>query len=470
MKAHSLRVQSLVRRAVLLVLLAELFCAAAFACAALLHEWRTRFHAFDTILQGRSDSLLGAIQDAEDPEDNVAIDPAELKLPQADVYAVYNRGGRLLGSSKQAPAGLMKRAADGFRDRRMEGHSYRVFQREALRIIDRAEHGGVGLRRPVTIVYAAPIDHIRHEIFEAASFYAAVGLVLLCCTAGMLIWLLGKLLQPIQELAAEASGVNTASLHFQAPAAALRVRELRPLAEALSAAIARLRQSFEMEQQFIGDAAHELKTAVAVVRSSIQVLSMRKRTEDEYRDGLARVLTDNGRVEELLSRMLTLAHLEQRPQGAGAREDLGQAVERTLARVGSYAEAREVVLQPHLVAGLRAPLSPEHAETLVSNLVMNAVQHSPRGSVVAIAVEPDAGRSGGVMLAVRDQGMGISAEALPHVFDRFFREDNSRSRETGGAGLGLAICKSIVEAVGGAIVVESRHGDGTTVRVTFSKA
>lgn len=461
--------QSLVRRAVLLVLLAEFLCAVALSCAALLHESRTRLRAFDATLQGRSDSLLGAIQDAEDPGDNVEIDPTELRLPGTDIYAVYNQGGRLVGVSPSAAELLTTRGADGFRSQRVGRHQYRVYQREALRIIDRAESRGVGYKRPVTILYAAATDFLWHEVHEAAGFYAVVSAALLLLTAAVLILVLRKLLRPLEGLAIEATAVTADQLHFTPPAAAMRVRELRPLAVALSGAIARLRLSFEMEQQFMGDAAHELKTAVAVVRSSVQVLSMRPRSESEYRRGLDRILTDNGRVESLLTRMLTLARLEESAEPAAGGDDLGRAVERTLQRVESYAEAHDVQLQREVTRGLRVPLSAERAETLVSNLVMNAVQHSSRGAVVTVAVERDGTGHGG-MLAVRDHGSGISAEALPHVFDRFFREDTSRSRETGGAGLGLAICKSIVDAAGGTIKMESEPGVGTTVRVIFSRA
>ena len=173
-----MKMSSLTRRAVLAVLLAELLCAVAFSLTALWHERATHLRTFDVMLQGRSDSLLGAIQDAEDPEANVTIDPAELNVPPHDVYAVYNQGGRLLGTSSHAPDKLITRSDDGFRTVHSGRHSYRVLQREALRVIDRAENGGVGLRRPVTILYAAPMDFIWHEIFEAASFYVTLSIAL----------------------------------------------------------------------------------------------------------------------------------------------------------------------------------------------------------------------------------------------------------------------------------------------------
>jgi signal transduction histidine kinase len=104
------------------------------------------------------------------------------------------------------------------------------------------------------------------------------------------------------------------------------------------------------------------------------------------------------------------------------------------------------------------------AQVLVSNLVMNAVEHSPQGSEVRVTVRPEpADRR--AALEVQDFGSGIAAENLPLVFERFFREDPSRSRETGGVGLGLAICRSIVESAGGAIELQSIKGEGTTVKV-----
>ena len=126
-----------------MVVAAQMACAALLCGAALLHERHTRLRALDVRLQGRSDSLLGAVQDAEDTEDNVAIDPAELKLPSDDVYAVYNQGARLLGSSHGAPAELIQRRGDGLRDARVKGTHYRVLEREAMRIIDRPENDGV---------------------------------------------------------------------------------------------------------------------------------------------------------------------------------------------------------------------------------------------------------------------------------------------------------------------------------------
>ena len=464
-----MKTTSITRRALATVLIAELLCAIAFSCAALLHERHIRFRAFDVMLQGRSDSLLGAIQDAEDPQDNVAIDPTELSLPAGDVFAVYNQGGRLLGASPNAPALLIERGRDGLTDRAAAGREYRVLQREGLRIIDREESGGAGLRRPVTIVYGARTNHIWHEIFEAAGYSAIVSVTLLCATAALLFVQLRKILQPLGALAIAAEGVSTSSMHFEPPTEALQLRELQPLALALSTTMTRLREAFELQHRFVGDAAHELKTAVAVVRSTVQLLTLKPRSQAEYQEGLLRTLNDNSRVEELVSRMLMLAHLEERAADRVETVDLAKISQSVLTALQSFSEIHGVLLESTLHSDVIVRLAGDRGRVLVSNLVVNAVQHSRRGSTVHVGVQRAATSLGAAaVLTVQETGTGISEDALGHVFERFYREDISRSRATGGAGLGLAICHAIVEAADGTIDLQSKRGEGTRVTVSFS--
>lgn len=462
------KTRSLTRQTISIVLAAQILCTVLLSGAALLHEWHTRFRAFDVRIQGRSDSLLGAIQDAEDPDDNVTIDPAELKIPDEDVYAVYNQGGRLLGTSAKAPAELVSREKDGFRNVRTDGTSYRVLQREALRVIDRAEYGGIGLRRPVTIVYASPEEHVWRDVLEAVRFYLITIALAAALSVGFVTLLLRRALRPLSDLAEEAAHISAPALDFKAPASVLQVRELRPLADVLTDTVTRLRESFAKEHRFVGDAAHELKTAIAVIRSSVQVLMLKQRSGDEYRAGLERILEDNQRVEAIVSQMLQLARLEEVKKTDVAAHDLGEAVRSVVAQLQPIADEYGLEVQAESSPKLLVRIVPEAAQILISNLLLNAIQHSKSASLVSLQAGPTA--SGGVSLEVVDTGNGIGPEALPHIFERFYREDTSRSRETGGTGLGLAICKSIVDAAGGTIEVESKVGIGTRVKVTFIPA
>jgi signal transduction histidine kinase len=229
----------------------------------------------------------------------------------------------------------------------------------------------------------------------------------------------------------------------------------------------RLRGAVEKQHQFVSDGAHELKTAVAVLRSTVQVLMMKSRSVEEYQQGLERLLEDSGRIERLVAQMLLLARLEERPAIAPEPIALSGAILAVLHSLASFAAERHVKLSFALDENVYVRLPIEGAEFITTNLVMNALQHSPPDSQVKVSLTCAENRA---ILRIQDEGCGISPEALPHVFERFYREDRSRSRSTGGTGLGLAICQSIVGSAGGSIAIESREGLGTTISVSFSLA
>lgn len=463
-----MKTSSIVRRATAMVLAVEFVCGIVLCTTAILHEQHARFHELDEMLRGSTDSLVGAVQDAEDPEDHVTVNPEEFKPRRGDIYVAYSPDHHLIGASSDAAEELQPRPDDGFSALRLSGHNYRVYQRQALRIIDRYETGGAGLRRPFTVVYAMPMDHIWHEILSAARFYVLFSAALLCMTAVLIILLLRRLMRPLGELAASAAAIDERSLHFAPPASSIQLRELRPVTDAISQSIARLRSAFELQRRFISDAAHELKTAVAVVRSSVQVLTMRPRSAEQYQAGLELVLTDNARVEELLARMLTLARFEE--TAAVGSCPLDAQVEFVLCALQSHASRRGLALRSSCEPASAVSLSADAAQTLISNLIMNAIQHSPQGSEITVRVRRMQPGSNQIVLEVQDFGCGIAPESLPHVFERFFRADPSRSRETGGAGLGLAICKSIVDSAGGEIRIQSAPGTGTLVTALLPAA
>lgn len=459
---------SLVRRATVSVFAIELMCAMGFAVVSLYHERSMQRKALDLSIQGRSDSLIGAIQDAEDPQDSVKIDPEEFTPRPGDEFAVYNPNGTLVGASAGDRSELRIENREGFRDIRTKTRSFRVLERNALRIIDREETDGAGIRRPVKLIYAVPTDQLWHEVMEATQFYLLLSLTSVVATALLLIWLARKLLHPLEELTGAAGSIEPSKLRFNPPTSALRTKELVPLTEILSQVVARLRAAAETERRFMSDAAHELKTAVAVVRSSIQVLAMKNRSAEEYRTGLDRVLDDNRRVEDLASRMLVLGRVAERNSESTEDVDAGEEIRSALESIASYAEWKGVVIDAALDPDLRIRIAPDELKTVVSNLVMNALQHSAHGERVRVTAQrsPD----GQAFVKVEDFGTGISATSLPHVFERFYREDPSRSRQTGGAGLGLSICKAIVDSAGGEVTIQSETGRGTTVTVSFGVA
>jgi signal transduction histidine kinase len=230
-------------------------------------------------------------------------------------------------------------------------------------------------------------------------------------------------------------------------------------------ALIRLEQSFSQQRRFTGDAAHELKTAVAVVKSSLQLLSMKPRGVEQYRAGLEKCQADCARMEEIVGKMLTLARFENLDSYTTvtiAGTDLSESIRQVEQQFRSMAEVRGVSIHLDLQQPLSVAVQTDEVALLISNLLLNALQHSSRGTDIKITSQasPDC-----VEFTIRDQGEGIDPDALPHVFERFYRGDPSRNRNTGGTGLGLSICKAIVDSAGGEIKLESLPGIGTTATV-----
>ena len=461
-----MRMHSLTRRLIVAVLLAELLCVVCFSVIAILHEVHGRRRAFDIMLSGRADSLLGAVQDADDPEANVTVDRSELALPAQDIYEVLSPKSRLLGASPNAEPQALRTIAsattDGYFNVEIDGVHYRALRKQGVRVIDRLENGG--RRRPVSLIYASPTEHLRHELMEAVRFYVLSSLVLLAATGLLLALLLRLGLTPLRELAHSASRVSASSWEFVPTENAMRTRELVPIISSIRHLLAGLREAFERQRRFTGDAAHELKTSLAVLKSSVQLLALGHRKTEEYEKGLVDLAVDVQRMEDLTERMLALARVEEEPWKAAEVLDLGEVLRPLMQRLRAFAELKEITIRLVEQGPCLVSMHPSDAEILTSNLLMNAVQHSTPETEVTLSVTS---RNGVAEIRVSDRGDGIPDSALPHLFERFYRADASRSRESGGTGLGLAICKAIVDRSHGSIGVESASGQGTQIVVTL---
>jgi signal transduction histidine kinase len=511
---------SIAFRLIVAVLAVELVSAILVVVLSFGYERHIHFRAFDVMLHGRADSILGAVQDADDPGDNVMLDQADLHVPPDDVYQVQDANGRLLGRSANWDGpGDWEGGENRPDDKHDKGHAnsdhpgpghpwddlaritvngrhYRVLRMQGTRTVDPGEHGGK--LRQVTVIYGAPTARVWESINGAVEFYAMGSLFLLLVTGPLIAWLLHHGLLPLRQLAALASEISVDSWQFSPPASARTTPELAPLTNALESALQRLERSFLQQRTFVSDAAHELKTAVAVFKSSLQLLNMKPRTVKEYQAGLERCLADSLRLEALVADMLTLARAESAAPTGDAQPctDFAECIRKTVAQLETVAALRNVqvrVSSCSLCQGTTSvvpqtplddrgasapegshseiviPLAPEDCTLLLSNLLLNALQHSPPASTVEISIALDAAQNPpSAVLTIQDHGDGIPAEALPHVFDRFYRGDPSRTRNTGGTGLGLAIAKAIVQKAGGSIAIASQPDpaqpdQGTTV-------
>jgi heavy metal sensor kinase len=345
------------------------------------------------------------------------------------------------------------------------GVPYHAVRMTHVPILDRPDNASVQ-PQTLTIVYASPTVRIRQQVKAALAAIASASLLLLGATTWLASWKIRRGLLPLQILARQASLVSTQSWKLQPPKEAEDIEELRPLTESMTQMLARLEYSFKQQREFVGNAAHELKTPVAVLKSTLQSLLQRPRSSEEYRAGLQASLQDLDRLEQLLQWMLRLARAEQWAQNGQQREleiiDINSTCEEAVERIRSLAQSRNTNLHLATNGPVLFRADPEDLQLVWTNLLENAVRYSPEGSSVEVAVARQGEKA---QITFQDHGAGISSSDLPRIFDRFYRGDRSRTRATGGFGLGLAIVKALVEAYGGSIAAESTPGKGTRMTV-----
>jgi heavy metal sensor kinase len=240
--------------------------------------------------------------------------------------------------------------------------------------------------------------------------------------------------------------------------------ELVGLGQVLNEMFGRLEASFERQTRFTADASHELRTPLALLHSQVELALKRPRSGDEYREALQTCLQASDRMRSLIDGLLTLARADAgRLALAADPVDFAGVVDETCASYQSEAERHHIALSATLPSG---PVMVRGDATVLArvlaNLLSNALRHTPAGGSIEVGLSAD---DHFAELSVADTGCGIPAADQPRVFERFFRVDRARSRALGGNGLGLAICKSVVEAHGGTIGFSSRAERGTTFTV-----
>jgi len=276
-------------------------------------------------------------------------------------------------------------------------------------------------------------------------------------------WLSGRSLAPVSRITrtAEEIGIENLSRRLDVP----RPRdELRRLTETLNAMLGRIETSFRRVTQFTADASHDLRTPVAVIRTTAEIALRKSRSDEEYREALSRILDTSIETSGLLENLLMLARAD-----AGAAElemhplDLGNHVKKAREQGAILAATKSLnfTLQvPDAAVMVRADAIA--IDRLLLILVDNAVKYTPFGGCCEIALTTSETEA---HISVKDTGVGIEAAELESIFERFHRADKVRSRETAGAGLGLAIARWIASVHGGSITAESTAGAGSVFHV-----
>jgi heavy metal sensor kinase len=290
--------------------------------------------------------------------------------------------------------------------------------------------------------------------------------VTLALASGGGLFLASRALRPVDQITRAARVISAHDLS-QRLNLDLPDDELGHLARTFDAMIARLDEAFRRQRRFTADASHELRTPLTIIKGDLSLALARPRDADYYYQVLAEVDEEVDQMSRLVERLLALARADAEGLTLHRQAvDLSALLADLIEQTRPLAEAKGLTLTAQIAPDLTASLDPDAVTQVVLNLLENAIKYTPSGRVRLSAhlTRPD---SSEVLIAISDSGPGIPAEHLPHIFDRFYRVDRARSRELGGAGLGLAIAKQFVEVHGGTIRVESTPGKGSEFRFTL---
>jgi signal transduction histidine kinase len=296
--------------------------------------------------------------------------------------------------------------------------------------------------------------------------FGALGLVFLAAL-GIGYVVAGRVLRPVGKITAAARRIQASNLSeriaLQGPQ-----DELKTLADTFDAMLERLDTSFTAQRQFVADASHELRNPLAVIQTNADVALQEEGVPEVVRSRLDAVLRATDRMRRLVDDLLALARLEL-ATGQRSEVDLSALVGEVGDELDPLARSHGLALVLSHEPGLHVVADRDAVKRALANLLDNAFRHSPRSGAVRVGAER---RNGWAVLSVADDGPGLSPVEQELVFERFWRSDSSRSRESGGSGLGLAIVRRIAESHGGEVSVTSSPGSGSTfeIRLPFNSA
>jgi heavy metal sensor kinase len=277
--------------------------------------------------------------------------------------------------------------------------------------------------------------------------------------------LVGRALGPVDEIVRSAETITARNLSGRLPVPQTG-DEVERLSIALNRMIVRLDNSFQQASRFSGDASHELRTPLTIMRGEIEALLRDEGFTSVQRNQLANVLEETDRLTQIVQGLLAMSRLEG-GESQLHKEDLdwGALVTTTAEQIEPLALDQGIVFEREISGNVIIEGDKMRLQQVVVNLLDNAIKFTPPAGRIRIVVKREGTAA---VLEINDTGHGITAEALPHVFERFYRSPQTTTSAVEGTGLGLAMVKTIVEAHGGTVAAESREGKGTCMRVEFA--
>lgn len=406
--------------------------------------WRAGLVDVDETLRARASVIAAALRPADRDTFDLSVAPA----PDAELYhAIWNTTGGLIDQSDDTlsiphPAAVGSRTRQGRRE-----------------LIVDAPSGAV-------ILVGRDLAPLRRELWKLAAVLFGAGASVLALSLGGGWLFAGRALAPINRINQTARRMTDGDLSARIPIERVET-ELGQVARALNSAFDRLQASLDRQRRLTADVSHELRTPISTISTEVQWSLNRERAPDAYRESLAVCQRAALRMQSIVERLLTMARTEM-PAAHERAEPirLDELVERAATDLAPLAQHRDVAIVVD-TASATVTGDPDRLLEAVTNVLANAIAYNVPQGQVAMTTREENGR---VRLSIADTGVGISAEDLPLIFDPFFRADYARTRDAGGAGLGLALARSIVERHAGSINCTSVPGQGTTITIDLPAA
>jgi heavy metal sensor kinase len=321
---------------------------------------------------------------------------------------------------------------------------------------------------PYTIRVGSSLRVINEDVAKLTRLVVEAGIVIVFVAPLGGYWLAGRATRPLGRIITTAARLRPSHMDERLPIRGT-YDELDKLSLTINRFLDLIADYLERNREFVANAAHELRSPLAAIQSSVDVTLNSQRSVAEYQDLLGEISDQCGQLGTLVNQLLLLAETDAgRFQIEKQPVALNRLVERSIEMFRGAAEEEGILLSAECSRDARVNGDADRLRQVIQNLIDNSLKFTPNGGEVRVQVAPDMARRH-VTLRVSDSGVGIDPVDLPHVFERFYRGDKSRRREKSmhGNGLGLSICKSIVEAHGGRIIVESTPGKGTIFCVTL---
>lgn len=433
-------------------LVALVLVASAFALVAVQRQLLTR--GVDEALMQRADNVQSAV--AREPSGSVL--PGEGDREDSFLQLLDPNGTVVASSANVAAlpavtAPLAARATPVFRTVSrlpLSAHAYRVYVRPVS--------SGPGER---TLLLGKNVDDVNDSVTVLETSLSVAIPIVVVVLAALVWWLTGRVLRSVEAIRSEVAGISGAELHRRVPVQS-RDDEISRLARTMNAMLERVQQATDRQRQFVADASHELRSPLTRIRSELEI-GLAHPEAAPPQETLQEALTDTKQLQQLVDDLLFLARSES---GVHLRPDTVVDLDDLLLKEVAGLKARgQVQVDVWAVSAGRVTGDPHQLVRAITNLVSNAERYATR--TVSFELHESAGHT---VLAITDDGPGIPADQRRAVFERFTRLDSSRSREAGGAGLGLAIVHDIVARHGGTVVISEAHPTGARIVMSFPNA